>query len=318
MQILPIWAVIPTCGRTGRLLATVRSIFAQEVLPVGILIVDAGDLSVELGDLSDLADRCGVRLKVEKAVRRGAGPQRNQGVSAAGGEFIWFLDDDVDLQPGCLKALWKAMETDDRLGGCNAAIINQNYHSPGRVMRLLLALVGCPLRLSLAGRCCGPALNFLPALESGDDPQKTDWLNTTCTLYRRVVLPSPPFLPFFEGYSLMEDLALSLEVGKRWTLANCPGAKIFHDSQPAEYKSQMVGRQTMEMTNRWFVLSKIMVRGNAMSLLRLLGYQAFILLFLLVKPSQWILIPGWLAGTSIGLFRILFKSHSWKGYEKTY
>jgi GT2 family glycosyltransferase len=212
MQILPIWAVIPTCGRSDRLLATVRSVLAQEVLPVGILIVDGGELAVELRDLSDLADRCGVRLKVEKAVRRGAGPQRNQGVSAAGGEFIWFLDDDVDLQPGCLKALWQAMETDDHLGGCNAAIINQNYHSPGRVLRLLLALVGCPLRLSLAGKCCGPALNFLPALEPSDDPQRTDWLNTTCTLYRREALPSPPFLFFFEGYSLMEDLALSLEV----------------------------------------------------------------------------------------------------------
>ncbi len=54
-----------------------------------------------------------------------------------------------------------------------------------------------------------------------------EWLNTTCTLYRREALPDPPFLSHFTGYSLMEDLALSLTVGKRWKLANARGLRIF-------------------------------------------------------------------------------------------
>ena len=37
-----------------------------------------------------------------------------------------------------------------------------------------------------------------------------EWLNTTCTIYRGEALPSPPFCNQFTGYSLMEDLALSL------------------------------------------------------------------------------------------------------------
>ena len=316
IKVVPIWAVIPTAGRVGRLLATIRSVLAQDVLPTRILVVDGGDSLLELGDLINLSERCGVELMVEEAVCRGAGAQRNQGVAAAGGEFIWFLDDDIDLEPGCLAAMWNAMEADDNLGGCNAAITNQNYHPPGRGMRSLLALIGCPATGSLAGKCCGPALNFLPALEQDDLPRRTDWLNTTCTLYRREALPSPPFLPFFQGYSLMEDLALSLEVGKQWTLANCPGARIFHDSQPADYKSQPVRRQAMEVANRWFVLANVMKRGNALSVLRLLGYQGTGLLGLLIKPGKWVAVPGWIAGTFVGLSRIIRDGSTWRGYPQ--
>ena len=309
-------AVIPTAGRVDRLLATVCSVLAQNFLPNRIVIVDGSDSLLELGDLTNLAERSGVSLTLENAVRRGAGAQRNQGVAAAGGDFIWFLDDDVDLEPGCLEAMWSAMEADDNLGGCNAAITNQNYHPPGRGMRSLLALLGCPPTGSLAGKCCGPALNFLTTLEQDDFPRRTDWLNTTCTLYRRAALPSPPFLAFFQGYSLMEDLSLSLEVGKRWKLANCPGARIFHDSQPADYKSQPVRRQAMEMANRWFVLVKIMDHGGPLSLLRLMGYQGIGLLGLLITPRKWMEIPGWSAGTLAGLIRIVRGGPTWQGYPR--
>jgi GT2 family glycosyltransferase len=314
MKVIPVCAVIPTAGRNERLLATICSVLAQDVLPAGILIIDSSDSLIELDSLTIVAEQSGVSLAVKKAVRRGAGVQRNQGVAAVGGEFIWFLDDDVDLEPGCLAALWDTIEADDNIGGCNASITNQNYHPPGRAMRLLLGLLGCPPGGSLAGRCCGPALNFLPLQENDNIPRRIDWLNTTCTLYRRAALPSQPFLPFFHGYSLMEDLGLSLEVGKRWTLVNCPGAKIFHDSQPADYKSQPVRRQAMEVANRWFVLSKILNRGGALWLIRLIGYQGIVLLGLAVRPTGWAGIPRWLAGTLGGLFRIMTESSAWRGY----
>ena len=318
MKILPISAVIPTAGRRERLLRTLKSVLSQEFLPSEIILVDGSGVP-DLGGIVD-ASLMGLELHVciivESARLRGAGIQRNQGFARASQRFIWFLDDDIDLEPDCLKFLWKAMEIDDELGGCNAAITNQNYHPPGRTMRWLLALLGCPADGSLAGRCIGPALNFLPAIEPAGASCMTDWLNTTCTLYRREALPITPFLPFFTGYSLMEDLALSVEVGKHWKLANCPAARIFHDSQPADYKSQQVRRQAMEVANRWFVLAKVMERGGALSLIKLIGYQGIGLLGLLIEPAKWSKVGGWIAGTLAGVFRIFWDSSKWRGYPQ--
>ena len=111
-------------------------------------------------------------------------------------------------------------------------IVNQKYHPPGVISRAVFTLLNGHRALNFAGRVLGPAVNLLP--EDRDDLPEVvpvEWLNTTCTLYRREVLPSPPFDAVFRGYSMMEDLTLSLRVGKGWRLANARTARIFHDSQ---------------------------------------------------------------------------------------
>src|SRR4029077_19457523 len=108
---------------------------------------------------------------------------------------------------------------------------------PGRVSRLVFRLMGERREASYAGKGLGPAGNLLP--ENRDDlPEMVpvQWLNTTCTMYRREALPEPPFPTNFTGYSLMEDLALSLQVGKSWRLMNARTARVFHDSQPGDHK----------------------------------------------------------------------------------
>lgn len=184
-------------------------------------------------------------------------------------------------------------------------------------MRRLLSLAGCPRGGSLAGHCYGPALAFLPSSDSLAQDDAVDWLNTTCTLYRRSAMPSPAFLPYFEGYSLMEDAALSLEVGKRWLLKTIPGARIYHDTQPAGYKSRTIARQAMEVTNRWFVAHKILKRpggglAGSMVLLQLISLAG-----LVARPAGWGTIPGWLAGTFKGAWRVALHGHSWRAYESS-
>lgn len=319
IKIVHVHAVIPTVGRTVRLCRTIESIFLQDVVPTEILIVDAGstlDTRMAVQQLKARATALGINLNWQSAVVRGAAAQRNQGAEVASEPYILFLDDDVDLDPGCLAALWNAMEKDASLGGCNAVITNQHYSPPGRAMRYLLAWLGCPRTGSLAGRCCGPALNFLPARNPSDGDERVDWLNTTCTFYRRSALPSPPFLPFFNGYSLMEDLALSLEVGKRWQLCSLPAARIYHDSAPASYKSKVISRQAMEVANRWFIARHILQRPWQTLILALLVLQCVSLLALLRTPARWACVPGWVLGSLAGLGRIIRQSPTWSGYPR--
>ena len=97
-------------------------------------------------------------------------------------------------------------------------ITNQRYQPPGHVSRSIFSMDGMEndfRQESHAGKILGPAINLLPE-DSDKLPAvvQVQWLNTTCTLYRREALPKPPFPDNFTGYSLMEDLCLSLTVAR--------------------------------------------------------------------------------------------------------
>ena len=102
-----------------------------------------------------------------------------------------------------------------------------------------------------------------------------DWLNTTCTLYRREALPTPPFPPHFTGYSMMEDLTLSLVVGRQWSLANARTARIFHDTQPGSHKSDPARLAEMGLVNRHYVMTQVLHRRSVADYLRMFVWHAF-------------------------------------------
>jgi len=312
---IPVSAIIPCAGRIERLKKTLHSIDNQSAVPSEIIVIDGSPNYFIIKSLVEWNFQ-NLKLKVVEATKRGAAVQREQGVSLATEQYIFFLDDDIDLQSGCIESMWNRIYDNKDLGGCNAMITNQSYNPPGKWMRRLLGYVGCPTEGSLAGRCCGPALNFLPADNLHEEnPISVQWLNTTCTLYRRSALPSPAvFLNFFHGYSLMEDLALSMHVGKTSKLETLPSARIFHDSVNASYKSNALQRSTMECTNRWFVMTRIMGRTGALWNFRLAIYEFLGLLISLRSRHGLTLFLPRMAGMAIAMFRIATAGRNWKGY----
>ncbi len=318
MSLLPISTIIPTLDRPERLRRTLASLLAQEVHPAEIIIVDASPVPVEESALADLLAGLAPapRLVCLRPTERGAAVQRNQGFAAATQPFILFADDDIDLEPGCVAALWQALQDDSGLGGCGAVITNQSYAPPGRAMRLIYRLLGCPAAVPLAGRCCGPALNFLPSLEPADMPpgQSVDWLNLCCTLYRRAALPQPPLLPFFHGYSLMEDAALALAVGRTWRLSAPVAARVYHDTRPAGYKDRAFVREKMELMNRWFVMRRVMGRDSLGWDLRQLALQIVMVALSLRTGAGWRRLPAAVAGKIAGLATVLLRGRHWRGY----
>jgi glycosyltransferase involved in cell wall biosynthesis len=213
-----------------------------------------------------------------RADKLGAAAQRNQGVAAASHDFILFHDDDIIFEPHCIARLWAALNSSSLWGGINAMISNQQYSTPGRVTGPVLRILGGAPGADYAGRVIGPGVNLLPAdRPTMPDVVPVDWLSTTCTLYRREALPVPPFLAHFTGYSLMEDLALSLMVGKSWKLANARTARIFHDSQPGDHKNNHAQLAEMELVNRHFVMTKVLGLSRPSDYLRLGMWEAFVL-----------------------------------------
>ncbi len=289
MKILPATAVVPTLGRPQVFARTLASLLAQGILPAQLVVVDASDDTATQAESEKFAIQTSGSCLVQwiPAAVRGAAAQRNQGVAAATQPFLWFFDDDIVFEPKCVARLWQAIESDRSLGGVSSTITNQRYQPPGRVSHMLFCFLDGQRRNSFAGRVIGPGVNLLP--EDRDDLPEVvpvEWLNTTCTIYRREALPSPPFDSVFTGYSLMEDLTLSLRVARSWKLANARTARVFHDSQPGAHKADVAAIATMELTNRLYVMTEIMGRNRGVDFVRLFVWELFQLVACAVQTQN--------------------------------
>jgi|SRR5579863_5852087 len=274
---LPISVIVPSAGRIDRLVKTLTSLRDQSA-PVRQLVLVVADTPSQFNDVVEtIFAGSDTQVRFQIASEKGAAAQRNQAFALSTEPIIMFLDDDVDLDVDCVLELHRALTTDPKAGGVTASITNQTYRKPRLLSRHVYSFLGFPFTGTLAGLCRGPAINFLPAPPSTSSIScsNVEWLNTTCTLYRRESLPNPLFPPIFTGYSLMEDLALSLIVAKNWRLLVAHTAHIFHDSTPAAYKSNMKIRETMEVENRYFVMTQIMGSINWLSKFRFIAFEFF-------------------------------------------
>lgn len=277
MRRLPVTAVVATCNRPRAIRLTLDSLQQQQVVPAELIVVDASDDDGTRRCVEEFARRtegaCAVRWS--SATTRGAAAQRNQGVQQATQPFIWFFDDDIVFERDCVSRLWRALEADATLGGISAMIVNQQYRRPGAISKCVFTLLDGRYRDTFAGRVIGPAVNLLPEdAEHLPDVVSTEWLNTTCTIYRREALPSPPFDAVFTGYSLMEDLALSLHVSRQWRLANARTARIIHEVRD-RVAGETEGLAGMELENRHHIMTKVLRRTGTTDYLKLILWELF-------------------------------------------
>lgn len=279
LRAAPVSAVVPTRHRTAAIARMLESLLAQDVVPVELIVIDASNDDATKDLLAQRAVELGARgctVTWQRAARTGAAPQRNQGVALARQPIVAFFDDDIRFEAGCIGRLVQAFDSDPRLGGVNAMIVNQRYQPPGAVSRAMFRIMAGAPHDSYAGRLLGPAINLLPE-DRPDLPEvvPVEWLNTTCTLYRRAALPDPPFADFFTGYSMMEDVALSAGVGRTWKLANARTACTVHDSQAGDHKSDRVASARMELVNRYYVMTQVLGRRRLRDYAKLALWESF-------------------------------------------
>lgn len=300
-------AVVPTSHRPKVLLRTLESLLQQRVLPAELIVVDASVDDETRHAVEAFARKTSgiTNVRWMKAETPGAAAQRNQGVAAATQPVIWFFDDDILFEKDCVSRLWDALHSEADIGGVNAMITNQRYQTPGRVSRFLFRLMAGEDCASYAGRILGPAVNLLPE-DREDLPEivPVEWLNTTCTMYWLEAMPQPPFPTHFTGYSMMEDVTLSLLVGRKARLVNARTARIFHDSQPGTHKADAVALAEMELVNRHYVMTAVLGRRGWGDCLRLVLWECFQLVAVVAGSANFALLAAQLAGKWRGLCRL--------------
>jgi GT2 family glycosyltransferase len=303
-EAFPISCVVPTRDRPEALRRTLGSLATQDELPAEVILIDASRDDASRKVANDFALTFAARgseIGWESAMIAGAAPQRNQGMMLASQPVIAFFDDDIVFEKNCLASLHKALMSDARMGGVNAMITNQRYFSPGWASRSMFRIMRGRAQTSYAGCLLGPAVNLLPE-DREDLPEvvPVEWLNTTCTLYRREALPDPPFPDFFSGYSMMEDVALSVRVARHWKLANVRTARIFHDSQLGAHKDNVAALSKMELVNRHYVMTRVLERRGVPDYARLAAWESFQLSVCAVQKhcgrAFWQMMQGKLLG----------------------
>ncbi len=272
---ISVTAIIPTYNRASVLKSTFESIALQSSQPEETIVIDASD-DEQTYQLCLNFKQLKSEIIWQKANDKGAAIQRNQGISLAKHDYVLFMDDDILLEPNCIERLWNCIISGSMIGGVNAMIKNQQYHTPGKVTRYMYNIMHGQNLKSYAGKCIGPAWNLLPEDNASlPDYINVEWLNTTCTMYRKESLPTPAFPLNFKGYSLMEDLCLSLIVARKYKLMNVRTARIFHDSQPGAHKKNKFVVSKMELINRHYIMSKILFRTKNKDYFKLFIFECF-------------------------------------------
>lgn len=248
-------AIVPTIGRLDSLNALLQSLAAQTSRVDEVIVASADQRTCDLIDEAKwqwpgLSVRCLVVLP-PNAVR-----QRMAGIEIARGGYLLILDDDVVLEPDCVRHMLAVMESSDDVVAVTADFSNYPWHNPTPVWELYLRHVLKLEREQWQGRVVGPLLRFgfNPVPPS---PQPMEWLGAGNSLVRRsAYLDVGGFSDFFlHRCTMNEDVDLGLKLRRAGRILFCPLARMAHHHAPSGRVTKFVAAED-DLFNRYFVLRR--------------------------------------------------------------
>ena len=228
--------IVPTRDRPEFLLAAVRSVLAQELLPDELLVVDDGAGSGVQEALGPLVGAAPLPIRVLPGPRRGPAAARNRGLAAAAAQLIAFLDDD-DLWHPC-KLAWQA----DWLA-----------------RRPEIGLLGTSCVRASAPPALGLALHARPPRLRRLDLRtlvRANRLALSSVVIRRECLADCG--EFDESLSLAQDWDMWLRVSARWPAALLPAPLTLHRLHPGQRSRDQAAMRAWEAE----VVRRALARGG--------------------------------------------------------
>lgn len=115
-----ITVVIPTHNRRDDLKKSVVSIFRQSKTPDELIVIDDGSVPSVRWDIFKGAPDNIKCILIHNKIPQGANNARNQGIKAANGNFIAFLDDDDEFKKNKIELILECM--------CDYPFVDFFYH----------------------------------------------------------------------------------------------------------------------------------------------------------------------------------------------
>ena len=220
--------VIPTKDRPNELRRLLESLEGQTVRPEEVLVVDGGAEPVR----AVAENRRNLRCRYIRSLPPSATRQRNAGIREVhpDHDLIGILDDDSVLAPDACEqmlAFWKSAAPD--VGGASFNLVN---HPP--IFAAGLKQARLAERMGFYSRKRGAVLRsgFQVMLVGFEEDTLVQWLPSGTSVWRREVFVSARFDEWYAGYSYLEDLDFSYDVGKSFRLYVVAKARQYHYPSP--------------------------------------------------------------------------------------
>jgi GT2 family glycosyltransferase len=282
-------SIIPTYHRPDDVENALRSLIRQTRRPDEILVIDDGELPTP--PLESECRAAGIAYRYARKDKPGLTESRELGVSMADGNLIGFFDDDVILEPDCLRHMVEPFEADarGRLGAVGANITN---YPPVRMRDRIRRLLESLFLISgfRQGRAWGSSfcVDFYQPFPERPERAPVDFLPGGAVLYRREVFEHCRFTPGYRAVAFGEDKDFTFQVGEHFQMQVASGARLAHLASPAmRPDKERAGR--MFILGRYLNFRRFFDRGlwsRVLFLYSLGGYTLLRLGALLVFPNR--------------------------------
>ena len=306
--------VTPTYYRHQELPDMLKALARQTRLPGEVVLVD-GAPPEEMRTQQFIAAQGGQFPFAIVYLRRQGGTaiQRNHGIQAARGQYIFFMDDDVRPNPDYVAEILAVFEADTahKIGGVAGYRTNQYFAMETMSRWRWYKRLGL-LNVFEGGRYDYhngyPINNNMVPPFTGTRP--VDFMTTACSAYRRQVFDQGlRFDDFFIGFGVLEDAHLALSAKKAgWQLVQCGTATCIELNSPSgRSKPFVIAERTCY--NYYYVFKSICGPLTLGQKWRFFRFQAFEWLRalggMLRRPGRY--AWGYFWGKTYGIVKTLVK-----------
>lgn len=236
------------------------------------------DFEVIVWDASDNDDSALVvkkfpelNIRYFKAPRVGSCSQRNDAVKVARGEIIYFIDDDSEVSPDALEAIYEAMSTEE-IVGCSPREKQIENSKPWFIKNLIRFLnivfflggEGKKRRVLPSGRNEWPKKDF---------PGFVEWLNGGSMAFRREVFLDHHFEEEFErfgGFAVAEDVSFSFKLFKEGKQLKILEKGLYAHHPASGGRGSKKNRASSQIFNFYLIWRNQIFPSNKFSLLSFL------------------------------------------------
>jgi GT2 family glycosyltransferase len=288
--------IIATRNRPNELLVSVESIVAQTLLPGEFCIVDSSDETPVRAKIEELCSEVGLTLDYHHPAPRGLTIQRNIGVERTSGDPVFFVDDDVFLEPNCHEEILKEYEKwGPELGGVRAT--PKNPARPPLISILWRKLFGIGGWWPEASGKMNAGF-WVEGISIAAGVRKIEYMTGWFMSFKREVLEKETFDEALSGYAHKEDVDFTYRVHKRgYLMLQTPKAICAHFQTVT---SRLPSHQLMRMNlgNQFYLFRKNMPQDGRHKVALWWGLFGLFLLNIgrAAFKNDWGLVTGMIVG----------------------
>jgi GT2 family glycosyltransferase len=263
---IPVSAIVVNWNGREHLDLCLTSLLRQSLRNVEFILVDNASSD---GSVGFVRERFGERVRViEKSQNAGYGTALNSGIRAARGRYLMALNNDVEVDAGCLEALVEAADRHPNAGFCSPKILS---HSNRRI----IDNVGHSLYPDGLSRGRGR----LEEDRGQFDNEEEILLPSGCAVLMRRAMLADVGLFDEDLFAYCEDTDLGLRARLAgWSCRYIPSAVVYHKYSASSANYSPFKAFLVERNRAWVALKclpmPMLLTSPVFTLIRYLGQAA--------------------------------------------